>query len=90
MCNTREETSPADTVLISLDVVTRDNIYQHIFATMSFSSASLQFGYFCKKIQITMMHWRKTLLSKNITGEQNTLHQPHSCSTHQHKSAFLI
>lgn len=49
MCNTREETSPADTVLILLDVVTRDNIYQHIFATMSFSSASLQFGYFCKK-----------------------------------------
>lgn len=33
MCNTREEASPADTVLISLDILTSDNINQHIFAT---------------------------------------------------------
>lgn len=33
MCNTKEEASPTNTVLISLDILTSDNINQHIFAT---------------------------------------------------------
>lgn len=64
MCNTREEASPADTVLISLDILTSDNINQCIFATGR------------QKIQITVRRWRKVLLFHKITGGQKKYFTP--------------
>lgn len=64
MCNTREEASPADTVLISLDILTSDNINQCIFATGR------------QKIQITVRHWRKVLLFHKITSGQKKYFTP--------------
>jgi len=47
MCSSKEETSLADAVHISLDILTYDNIIEHIFATGR------------QKIQIAVIHWRK-------------------------------
>lgn len=81
MCSTREETSPADTVHISLDILTCDNINQRIFATGR------------QKIQITVIHWRKILLFHKITGSQKRLHTSITgqlFDIRQQSSAFLI
>lgn len=58
MCSTRQETSLTDTVHISLDILTCDNINQHIFTTGR------------QKIHTTVIHWRKILLFHKITGGQ--------------------
>lgn len=56
MCSTREETSSAGAVHISLDILTCDNISQHIFAMGR------------QKIQITVIHWKTVLLFHKIIG----------------------